>query len=195
MAGRSKNARGLTAMQQDFCYEYVNDPECNATQAAIRAKFSPKSAHVKASQMLDMPAVQKEIDRLNKAAAYKIGLTSATVLRGVKRLAEANMCDYGYITAEGDFVIDLKTTTREQMEAVQEMITDTWTEGKGDDKTVHRRTRLKLVPKLAAWEMLGRKTNAFPQKHEHTGEGGGPIHFTVEIIGQGKKPVKPAKAS
>jgi len=183
-------------MQQRFCWEYVSDPKFNATQAAIRAGASEKSAHVKASQWLDKPEIQREIERLSKRVMYMLGITALSVAREVKKIADANPCDYGRINENGQFIVDLTTTTREQMAAVQEIVTDESVSGEGENKVIHRRTRLKLQPKLQANEFLGRSTNAFPSRHEHTGAGGGPIHFTLERIGIGKKAGNgPAQAS
>jgi phage terminase small subunit len=185
--GARKNEKGLTIMSQRFCYEYVADPEGNATRAAIRAGYSETSAHVKASNLLDQPAVQKEIDRLTRATMYKLGINALTVAREIKKIASANVCDYGRINEKGEFEFDLTTSTRDQMSAVQEISSTEWETGDGENKTVHRRTKLKLFPKLPANELLTRATAGFSQKHEHSGPGGGPVHFTLERIGAAKR--------
>ncbi len=50
----------MTAKQKRFCDEYLID--CNATQAAIRAGYSPKTAQAIGSENLKKPVVKKYID-------------------------------------------------------------------------------------------------------------------------------------
>jgi phage terminase small subunit len=57
----------LSPKRRAFAREYVLDH--NATAAAVRAGYSERSATSQASQLLDMPAVKAEIDRLHADAA------------------------------------------------------------------------------------------------------------------------------
>jgi phage terminase small subunit len=57
----------LSPKRRAFAREYVLD--CNGTAAAIRAGFSERSAKTQASQLLDMPAVKAEVERLQADAA------------------------------------------------------------------------------------------------------------------------------
>ena len=51
----------LTAKQQRFCDEYLID--LNATQAAIRAGYSPKTANVIGAENLSKPSLKRYIDQ------------------------------------------------------------------------------------------------------------------------------------
>lgn len=53
--------KGLTAKQQRFCDEYLID--LNATQAAIRAGYSEKTAAVIATENLRKPNIREYIDQ------------------------------------------------------------------------------------------------------------------------------------
>ncbi len=52
-------AREMTAKQRRFCDEYLID--LNATQAAIRAGYSEKTAHVIGAENMAKPAIQEFI--------------------------------------------------------------------------------------------------------------------------------------
>jgi phage terminase small subunit len=52
----------LTTKQEQFCLEYLKD--FNATQAAIRAGYSPKTAVVTGHENLRKPDIKKKIDQL-----------------------------------------------------------------------------------------------------------------------------------
>ena len=58
--GNKKNRNKLTPKQQRFCDEYLID--CNATQAAIRAGYSVKSASAIGEENLRKPQVRAYID-------------------------------------------------------------------------------------------------------------------------------------
>lgn len=51
----------LTAKQQRFCDEYLID--LNATQAAIRAGYSPKTARMIANENLTKPYIKEYIEK------------------------------------------------------------------------------------------------------------------------------------
>jgi phage terminase small subunit len=187
-ASRKVTKEGLTIKEKLFCAEYVADPDFNATEACIKAGYSARSAKVKASQLLDKPAIQEEIERLTNSMMYRIGVTALGVAVELRKIAYSNALDYGFVDQEGEFVVNLKESTRAQMAAVAEITTETWTEGKGEEKSTHRRTKLKLAPKTPALEILGRKFERFSQKHEIAGKNGGPVKFLLERI-----PVRPEK--
>ena len=59
---KSNGKRPLTAKQALFCYEYLFD--FNASAAALRAKYSPKTAFRSGQENMQKPAIQNEIARL-----------------------------------------------------------------------------------------------------------------------------------
>ena len=68
----------MTSQQKQFCDEYLID--LNATQAAIRAGYSPDGARSYASQLLDNDDVQAYISERQKRVADKLGYTLEKVL-------------------------------------------------------------------------------------------------------------------
>jgi phage terminase small subunit len=61
-----KGENGLSPKQMRFCQEYLKD--CNATQAAVRAGYSPASAGPISSKLLRKDNIQSELSRLFEAA-------------------------------------------------------------------------------------------------------------------------------
>jgi len=58
----------LTDKQDRFCQEYIID--LNATQAAIRAGYSKKTARIKGCKLLTKANIQIEIQKLKAAFHY-----------------------------------------------------------------------------------------------------------------------------
>ena len=69
----------LTPRQQRFVAEYAID--LNATQAAIRAGYSPTSAKVTASRMLTNANVRSAVDATQQKVAEALGDSAEDVLR------------------------------------------------------------------------------------------------------------------
>lgn len=71
----------LSAKQEQFCREYLVD--LNATQAAIRAGYSAKTAAVIGNENLIKPYIAERIAALKQERADKVSVTAADVLKGV----------------------------------------------------------------------------------------------------------------
>lgn len=79
----------LTNKQKAFCQEYMVD--LNATQAAIRAGYSKKTAKDIGCENLAKPAIADYIAKLMAKRAEKTEVTADYVLSGIKRLARRCM--------------------------------------------------------------------------------------------------------
>jgi len=77
--------RQLTPRQESFCREYLVD--LNATQAAIRAGYSPKTAQEQSSRLLSNVMVARRIAEKGQSHAKNTGLTIERLLQEAMRLA------------------------------------------------------------------------------------------------------------
>ena len=89
----------LNPKQQAFAREYLVDR--NATQAAIRAGYSPKTAGSQAHDLLKKPEIQEAVQEGTKKHAASIDVTAESVLADIVRIAEA-------AEAAGEFTAALK---------------------------------------------------------------------------------------
>lgn len=83
----------LTDMKERFAEEYLVD--LNATQSAIRAGYSPKTAAVKGSQLLADPKVAEKIRELKKERSDRVKIDQDDVLQMWVNIATA---DYNEIS-------------------------------------------------------------------------------------------------
>lgn len=81
----------MTDMEKLFCREYLVD--FNATQAAIRAGYSPTSARQIATVMLDKPHIKAELKRTVGKVMERAEIDAAEVLANIKAMAEVDPCD------------------------------------------------------------------------------------------------------
>lgn len=88
----------LTPKQQQFVREYLID--FNATQAAIRAGYSPKTAQVIGAENLKKPMVAAEIQRLGEKTAQKLEITRESVMRELAAIGFARATDFVHVETE-----------------------------------------------------------------------------------------------
>lgn len=81
----------LKPKQERFCMEYLVDN--NATQAAIRAGYSPKAASQESSRLLKHPEVRARIEENKKKLMSDVEITASFVLKGIKDIAETGERD------------------------------------------------------------------------------------------------------
>ena len=88
MASKDKagGKRGLTPKQQRFVEEFLVD--LNATQAAIRAGYSEKTAGAIGVENLRKPAIRSAIEKAQKARAERTEITQDDVIRRLVREAD-----------------------------------------------------------------------------------------------------------
>ena len=81
--------RKLTEKQKKFCREYLVD--LNATQAAIRAGYSKKTATVIANETLSLPYLQEHLQKMMNKRAEKTEITAEMVLQDINEIKNRTM--------------------------------------------------------------------------------------------------------
>lgn len=82
---------GLTPKQEMFCLEYLKD--LNATQAAIRAGYSEKTAQEQSSRLLSNVIVQNRIDQLKQSRSKRTQIDADWLLKRLAEEADADIAD------------------------------------------------------------------------------------------------------
>jgi phage terminase small subunit len=131
----------LHRKQARFVEEFLVD--LNGKQAAIRAGYSPKTAEVQASRLLNYPKVRVALEDAMQARSKRTEVTVDRVVTEHARIAFANMQDYWPRPGE---TIDLQRLDQDRTAAVEEIIMEEFVDQAG---AVHRRTRVKLHDKKA----------------------------------------------
>lgn len=90
MPDNSKNTP-ITDKQRQFCEQYIID--LNATQAAIRAGYSEKSASRIAVELLAKPHIAEYLHDLKKKRSERTQITADRVLKELARIGFANIDD------------------------------------------------------------------------------------------------------
>lgn len=146
----------LTAKQKRFCDEYLID--LNATQAAIRAGYSSKTANEQGARLLANVSVQEAIAKATAERSKRTGISQDRVIQELARIAFVNPQN----------VINLKDAsvkadaTEDDLACIQSVKVKTMDGAKG--KSVEREVRLN--DKMKALELLGKHLGMFKDKLE-----------------------------
>lgn len=108
----------LTSKQERFCYEYCID--FNATQAAIRAGYSQKTAYASGAENLRKPQIKSRIDEMQKNLAETAGISALRILKEHQKIAfsDAGQLRSGWITLK-----EFEDLTPDQKACIQEVST------------------------------------------------------------------------
>ena len=166
----------LTAKQQRFCDEYLID--LNATQAAIRAGYSPKTAEQLAYQLLQKTSVQNHISELQKKREERTEITQDRVLHELALIAFAKASDYARVV-EKDAMVEVdgnmvpvldEDGNQVKYRTVEPILTDELTEDQKKAIAVIKKCRdgfeIKPYSKIQALELLGKHLGMFTEKVE-----------------------------
>lgn len=166
----------LTDKQIRFVQEYLID--LNATQAAIRAGYSERTAYSQGHRLLKNDSIQAQVRQAQDERARRTEITADKVLEEFARIGFANMQDYLRMTAEGDAFVDLSRLTRDQAAAISEVTVEDFKDGRGEGARDVRRVKFKLSDKRAALVDMGKHLGMFIERKEVTGKDGGPIEVS-----------------
>ncbi|MDO4669737.1 MAG: terminase small subunit, partial [Butyricicoccus pullicaecorum] len=81
----------MTKKQQRFVDEYLID--LNATQAAIRAGYSPDTAQQMGSENLSKPVIRNAIDKAIAERSRRTGINQDRVINEIAKVAFLNPAD------------------------------------------------------------------------------------------------------
>lgn len=143
----------MTKKQKRFVEEYLID--LNATQAAIRAGYSPDTANEQGSRLLANVSVSNEINRAMAERSKRTGVNADRVVRELAKIAFVNAADV--INAKDATLRN--DATEDDTAAIQSVKVKTF----GDDGLERE---IKMADKLKALELLGKHLGMFKDKLE-----------------------------
>ena len=176
----------LTPKQRAFVREYLID--LNATQAAIRAGYSEKTAYSIGEENLKKPDVAAAIEAAMKNRAARTEITADRVLKELAKIGFADIRKaikwQGTLVTEednpdGGDTLTIKTVVTNNVTLVSSDDIDDETAAAISEISQNSTggIKLKLHDKRAALVDIGKHLGMFVEKHEHTGKDGGPVQI------------------
>lgn len=144
----------LTAKQKRFIEEYLVD--LNATQAAIRAGYSPHTAKEIGSENLSKPHIRARVEKELAERSKRTGINQDRVIRELARIALVNPVD----------VINMDEATIKEMASADDTAAILSVKVKKiptEEGTITER-EIRIADKIKALELLGKHLGMFTDK-------------------------------
>jgi phage terminase small subunit len=155
----------LNDKQKRFAIEYLKD--LNATQAAIRAGYSPKAARAQGSYLLTHPDISPLIQQKGRAVFEKLDISVERVLNEIARLAFLDPRKFYDEKGNLKGITDLDDDTAAALAGME--VEEAYEHfGKGQAKPTGILKKIKFADKSKNLEMLGRYHKLFTDKVEVT---------------------------
>ena len=164
----------LTDKQEMFCKEYLID--LNATQAAIRAGYSKKTANEQGSQNLVKLSIQNRIAELKEQRAKRIEIDSDGVLKELKNWAEGDYTELMLLTAK-----EIKELAPEIRRLITGFKRVTRRIPGTDEEEIQ--IEVKFIDKIKAMEMISKHIGFYEKDNSQSNKQ--PI---IISLGEGTKP-------
>lgn len=162
----------LTPKQLRFVDEYLID--LNATQAAIRAGYSAKTAAQIGERLLRKVEIQAALSERMKEREQRTEITQDMVVAELAKIAFSDQRKVMTWGLSGVKLRDSESLTEDDAAIVSE-VSETITAAGGSLK-------LKTHDKVKALELLGKHLGMFKDKVEITGKNGGPVESQTVIV-------------
>jgi len=167
----------LSGKHTRFIEEYLVD--LNATQAAIAAGYSERTAYSQGQRLLKHVEVAPLIQKAMDARSKRLEITADRVLQELAKLAFYDPMDIFEADGSMKQIKDIDPNTRMALAGLE--VTELF-EGSGDEKHAYGLLKkIKLADKGQNLERLGRHLKLFSDKLEVTGKDGGPLQHKVSI--------------
>jgi phage terminase small subunit len=144
----------LTAKQKRFIEEYLVD--LNATQAAIRAGYSPHTAKEIGCENLSKPHIRARVEKELAERSKRTGVNQDRVIRELARIALVNPVD----------VINMDEATIKEMASADDTAAILSVKVKkipSEEGTITER-EIRMADKIKALELLGKHLGMFNEK-------------------------------
>lgn len=157
----------MTDKQKKFVDEYLID--LNATQAAIRAGYSPKTANEQGARLLTNVSVQRYLEQKQAVIARRTGISQDRVVRELAKIAFVNINNI--CTSNGRIKADATDDDLSCIESIKVKQSESDT-GSSEEREV------KLCSKLKALELLGKHLGMWNDKVD--------LNLNVPVVFQGE---------
>ena len=169
----------MTPKQEAFVREYLID--LNATQAAIRAGYSEKTANEQGSRLLADVSVRSAIEAAKAARSERTEISADWVLRTLAEEKTADLADlydeHGTMKPIKDWPLAFRRGVVVGVETVEEFV------GVGEDRKPIQIRKIKMTDRTKHIELIGKhvRVQAFRDNVGISDPNGKPLQTTLDV--------------
>ena len=173
----------ITDRMKKFVDEYLID--FNATQAAIRAGYSPDTANEQGSQLLARPDIRELVAEGQKEIAERTQTFQDNAVEELKLVGFSDLADF--LTVKEGGIVEQKPfdeLTKEQTKCIKKIKQTVRSSHSADGTILHQTAviEIELHDKLKALELLGRHLGMFNDTLRL--EGALPLQIFFDVLPQ-----------
>lgn len=147
-----------------FCKYYLGEANKNATQAAIKAGLSARTARIRGSQLLTNSNIQKYLHNETAPLMEALGITQEWILKRLRDTAGTNLAD---LTDDDWNLLPKSQIKKEHHAAVGAVeIDEKVLMQEGSEVVINRKTKFKLKPQDKALITLAQMAGMIDSKGE-----------------------------
>lgn len=192
MSTATKADKKLTPKQEMFCLEYLID--LNATQAAIRAGYSVRTAKEQGYDLLTRPHINARVQELKQVRVVRAEKSADDVIKELENVAfsrigeviEWNESGMAFIKNSDELNDDVMASI-ESVQVTEEVTHTTANKAEGDSKRkvqsrANIKSKVKLHNKMSALTQLAKHHGLVNDKVDVSGA----VDVTVNVVKYGK---------
>lgn len=130
-------------------------------------RYQRQTCLINGEALMEKPHIREYIAYVRAKIKARMEVSKDRILEELSLLAYSNQADFIVIQEDGTAYTDLSGLTREQLAAIQEITVDTYMDGRGEDAERVKSVKIKLAPKTAALELLGKNQKLWTDVLEH----------------------------
>jgi hypothetical protein len=174
---------GLTIRERRFVAAFVatvmeTNGKGNGTKAAIAAGWPERSAAQRASNLMKMPHIKSAIAVHVDMHYTSWDITTERILTELRALAFTGMSKFARKGSDGLLYFDFSEATPEEIDALTELTTEEYQEGRGESAKQVIKNRIK-TDRVRALELLGKYKKMWTDKTELAGPEGSPLQAPI----------------
>lgn len=158
----------LTPKQEKFWQEYLED--FNATEAAIRAGYSKKTAYSQGQRLLKNVEIRHRLAQHRKKMEERTEVTAERVILEFARIGFLNPTKF-FTMVDDNVILDFNGAGEDEFRAIQSIEQEMYVEKDGTDvgQTV-KKTKLRFYNKQPALDSLAKHTGAYERDEDRERE-------------------------
>jgi len=178
-----KNGEQITLTEREllFCQYYIGDANRNATQAAIKAKYSERSARRTATENLSKPHIQKYIHDQTAPVLDALGATKDRLLQEWVKIGLSDITDYMDEDWRIRSLSDIRKMATGAIESVQVDEKILMSDEKSGGQVIDRTIKFKLHNKIKALTTLSEIQGIIKPKEADPVPVGGNVNLFQQV--------------
>lgn len=158
-----------TEQERQFAAAVLRHGNLSKAAREARPEITMEQSRMVGHTMYTRPHVKAYVQDENRALLEKYEVRADTITKELAKIGFGTIASFIEKNGAGESVLNIDNATELELAMVREATVETYMDGKGEDARPVKSIKIKLMPKIQALELLGKKLKMFTDKVEHSG--------------------------